>query len=394
MDMYKFNRYLDKLKRYQDQGRYDKVLKYTEKLINMGVNEAGFWNLRGFAFSNMGQNEEAIPCYDRSLNIDSNLPVVWQNKGDSLIALGRFQGAIKCYDKSLEINPTNTFALNQKGVVLFNLGRFKEAVECYNEALELDPPNNVILENKNNALNAIQNESRGDFNSEEDAIFNEIHGEKPNIVKMEDQRDIYGLITALRHSDVFTRRNATKALGRLNDERAIDSLERVLKDDQDRLVRKHAENALSKFTMTCTECNHENEFKAVFCQECGNNLKEVKPDYYCSNCGYENTADANFCSNCGEKLENTSESLPDHHDKIDINNDSEEKISCLPNIGPILAKKAINIRESKDGFESVEDFCFSMELKPHVAKNISTIITCGPIRKPKKPDTSGRVVDF
>ena len=50
---------------------------------------------------------------------------------------------------------------------------------------------------------------------------------------------------------------------------------------------------------------------------------------------------------------------------VDINNDPEEKIAKLELIGPLRAKKAIEIRNKENGFKSKEDFFEKMELKIH-----------------------------
>ena len=78
---------------------------------------------------------------------------------------------------------------------------------------------------------------------------------------------------------------------------------------------------------------------------------------------------------------------------VDINNDSEQTISELPGIGIILAKKAIEIRETRD-FESVDDFGQALDLKPHIIEHIRPLIIINTSHKVFEPETSGRRVDF
>ena len=53
---------------------------------------------------------------------------------------------------------------------------------------------------------------------------------KPKVEKMEKNRDVGGLIEALKHKDVGVRRRAAGALGRFGDPRAVDPLIGILTD--------------------------------------------------------------------------------------------------------------------------------------------------------------------
>lgn len=72
-----------------------------------------------------------------------------------------------------------------------------------------------------------------------------IFGRKPNIKKLEANRDINGLIEALKHKDTGVRRNAVGALGRLGDTTAVEPLLEVL-NDEDFYVRGDAAKALGE----------------------------------------------------------------------------------------------------------------------------------------------------
>ncbi|MCX6558123.1 MAG: HEAT repeat domain-containing protein [Candidatus Aminicenantes bacterium] len=69
---------------------------------------------------------------------------------------------------------------------------------------------------------------------------------KPDVAKMEEKKDVAGLIKALRNSDWLRRRNAVQALGKILDARAVEPLVDKLKD-WDKDVRNCAAEALEKF---------------------------------------------------------------------------------------------------------------------------------------------------
>lgn len=80
--------------------------------------------------------------------------------------------------------------------------------------------------------------------------------------------------------------------------------------------------------------------------------------------------------------------------KLDINNASEEKIAELPGVGPILAKKAIALRRSQEGFASVEAFVEALGLRSEFADRIKLIAFTGPVTKLYNPISTGRLVDY
>jgi len=55
---------------------------------------------------------------------------------------------------------------------------------------------------------------------------------KPNVAKMEKKKDVKGLIKALKHKDLKTRRETVKALRRIGDTRAVEPLIQALKDEE------------------------------------------------------------------------------------------------------------------------------------------------------------------
>lgn len=79
-----------------------------------------------------------------------------------------------------------------------------------------------------------------------------IFGRKPNLAKMEQNKDFQGLIKALRHKEYHIRIGATLSLGRLRDERAVEPLIETF-NDQNWLVRVGAAEALGKIGKPAVE---------------------------------------------------------------------------------------------------------------------------------------------
>ncbi len=60
-------------------------------------------------------------------------------------------------------------------------------------------------------------------------IFDKIFG-SPNVEKLEEKKDVKGLIKSLNDNDKCVRREATKALGEIRDPKAIEPLIHALND--------------------------------------------------------------------------------------------------------------------------------------------------------------------
>ena len=81
--------------------------------------------------------------------------------------------------------------------------------------------------------------------------------------------------------------------------------------------------------------------------------------------------------------------------RVDVNSASEQQIASLPGVGPILAKKAIQFRQSERAFQSVDDFAQVLALKPHILLQIRALVVANLVATPRAVEKrSGRVVDF
>jgi DNA uptake protein ComE-like DNA-binding protein len=83
---------------------------------------------------------------------------------------------------------------------------------------------------------------------------------------------------------------------------------------------------------------------------------------------------------------------------IDLNFAEEATIAFLPGVGPILAKKAVQVRAERHGFRYFDEFCDALALQPHIREKIRPLVTLAtpetgtPAQKPNDPDV--RVVDI
>ncbi|HEY0023915.1 MAG TPA: helix-hairpin-helix domain-containing protein [Longimicrobium sp.] len=77
---------------------------------------------------------------------------------------------------------------------------------------------------------------------------------------------------------------------------------------------------------------------------------------------------------------------------VDLNAAPEAAVAALPGIGPILAQRAMQLREARGGFASVDDFGDALDLKPHILERIRALAFTTPRAAPPRP--TGRRVDY
>ncbi|MBX4261304.1 helix-hairpin-helix domain-containing protein [Clostridium estertheticum] len=81
---------------------------------------------------------------------------------------------------------------------------------------------------------------------------------------------------------------------------------------------------------------------------------------------------------------------------VGINSCSEQELSCLPGVGIILAKKAMNIRINNGGFKSVDEFISLLAIKDYNIQNLKGKIICNKPEKDynKTAKVTGRRIDI
>ena len=75
----------------------------------------------------------------------------------------------------------------------------------------------------------------------------------------------------------------------------------------------------------------------------------------------------------------------------DVNTAPEGELAALPGVGPILAKRAIDLRSQHGGFTSIDAFGDALGLKPHTLERLRPHLTAS---APKPQQRTGRRVDY
>ena len=113
-------------------------LKALIELEDSRANDADYWNNRGIANSNLGNNEEAIKDYSKSIELDKSNSIYWDNRGTAKYNLKQYLEAIKDYDEAIRLSQKQPHLyLRNRGRAKRELGDTEGAKKDFDEAEDI-----------------------------------------------------------------------------------------------------------------------------------------------------------------------------------------------------------------------------------------------------------------
>jgi protein O-mannosyl-transferase len=156
-----------------DQGKAAESMRYFERSLKLGPDDAGPHNNLGLALAKLGRVPEALSQYEAALRLRPAFPeahnnlglllsemnrptealthleialrlkpqlaTVHFNLGNTLAQMGRIDEAIVRFEQAIRMNPKDAGAYSNLGNVLVRIGRPSEAIRRYEMATRLDP---------------------------------------------------------------------------------------------------------------------------------------------------------------------------------------------------------------------------------------------------------------
>lgn len=112
----------------------EKVLKLTEKAIEIDPTDIRPWDLMGVALFETGHNDESIICYDKILALDGQNNDAKLKKGQIYTELGEYDKAIAIFDELIE---NKTDRKDEAIIAKLTLYLEQEDEESYQETMKL-----------------------------------------------------------------------------------------------------------------------------------------------------------------------------------------------------------------------------------------------------------------
>ena len=132
------------LDRQRSMADYDEAIRRNPR-------DAGAWNSRGKALSDLGQHRQAIEDFNEALRYDSQHDLAYANRGDAHSQLGQYDRAVQDYTAAIRIHSQFAEALGfgaplaaiylKRADALTMLGQYQPAVEDLNQVILSDPEN-------------------------------------------------------------------------------------------------------------------------------------------------------------------------------------------------------------------------------------------------------------
>lgn len=142
---------------YSQRKEYAKAIEVYDLITDSIPEQPPAWNKKGYAYYQLGRNEEAIKCFDKALEYNPNSAYSMFYKSLVYMGLEDYESAQDMIVQALMIIPDNTEFLNNYSVILIRLGKNKEAIDIADKALIIEPD---AVETYTNKAFALENLNR------------------------------------------------------------------------------------------------------------------------------------------------------------------------------------------------------------------------------------------
>ncbi len=122
-----------------DNSAWTNQIKKQSREIEKHPNWAEPYQLRGFAFYNLGKFRKAYQDFSAALKQDPNYLLAQFNRGMSLIRLKRLDSAKADFQHILTLDSTHARSHFQLGYINYHRENYDTALLCLNKAIDLDP---------------------------------------------------------------------------------------------------------------------------------------------------------------------------------------------------------------------------------------------------------------
>jgi len=109
---------------------YKKAINYFNASLKIEYNQAKTHMLMGYAFKDLGQDDNAINCYRNAVNVNPEFKQGFVQLGD-IFGLKEDAIAVVYYDNALQLDPTDELILYSKAMFFQSIMEWNAALEAY-----------------------------------------------------------------------------------------------------------------------------------------------------------------------------------------------------------------------------------------------------------------------
>jgi len=123
---------------------------YTD-LIRVNEKDLWAWNMRGIAWGEKGELDNAIKDFTEAIRLDPKDGMAFGNRGNAWTRKKDYDKAIQDFDEVIRLNPKEAIAFNNRGFVWHAKNEDDKAIRDYDEAIRLNPNYEGAFNNRGNA---------------------------------------------------------------------------------------------------------------------------------------------------------------------------------------------------------------------------------------------------
>jgi protein O-mannosyl-transferase len=144
-----------------DQGKAAESMRYFERSLKLGIDDAGPHNNLGLALAKLGRGPEALSQYEAALRLRPAFPEAHNNLGLLLSEMNRPAEALSHLETALRLKPGLATVHFNLGNTLAQMGRMEEAIARYEQAIRMNLKDAAAYTNLANVLVRIGRPSEG-----------------------------------------------------------------------------------------------------------------------------------------------------------------------------------------------------------------------------------------
>lgn len=124
------------------RSEHEKTIQtYTNGVIPHEPKNARNYQIRGYAYFALGQNEQALEDYSMAIKYAPTFSDHYRNRAEVYLAMQNYDKALEDLNAAIRLSPQRGPAYTNRAWVEWNLKRYPEAAADYQQGFTLDPQN-------------------------------------------------------------------------------------------------------------------------------------------------------------------------------------------------------------------------------------------------------------
>lgn len=145
---------------YEIQDEFEAAIEDYSAAIILKPEFAEAYKHRGTVYCQKAEIDEALNDFNKAIELNPNDAEVHYDRGLAYLINEEFEKAFSDFNKAIELDSNDGKAYHRRGLAYFNSGEFEKAIADFDKALELDPDNVAGRQDRELALQNLQEQTQ------------------------------------------------------------------------------------------------------------------------------------------------------------------------------------------------------------------------------------------